>query len=189
MLIDNAIENFFLKYNRESMEYIDNLSSDLGLTTRSYKIKLFDIKESFDRANQYLQEYASYHVMYKDHPARSSKDVIFEAANKFVRNDICLEYDYKYADVSKFVQSYIEGVNTLLITIDECKSKMIDNDVAFEAVGDINDICDMFMTRINESFESSMDKLLMASGYTNAQRFKKSREPKPIIDTTESIFL
>lgn len=183
MKIDNAIKDFSEKYDRESMMFIERLSSDIGLNNAGYKIDLFNIRESFENFEKYLKQYSEYKITYLDDPNASSREVIHESTKVFMELELFTPTQFKYADVPSFVTGYVEGVNSLLETIDSCKSRMMESGVELDAIGDVNDFTDQFMERLNELYSESMDKLLLASGYTNHKKFKNPRvttSSKPI---------
>ena len=183
MKIDNAIKEFTEKYDRAAIESIDNLANDLGLKHAGYTIKLFNLKESFDQFATYLNQYAEYKIQYKNDDKASSQDVIKESTNVFMENELFKPVEMKYEELPGFVYSYIEGVNMLTETIDTVKSNMKDADIELEAVGDVNDFADNFMTRLYESFDTAMNKILWASGYNSNKKLMNPSKPltnKPV---------
>lgn len=185
MIIDSAVKEFMEKYNREAIESIDKISENYGLNINNYKIKLFNLKESFDKFQQYIKGYASYKVENLNNEKASPQNAITERTHIFINDGIIEPKEFKYSELPSFVESYVNGINTLLETIDEVKELMTDGNVDQSAIGDINEYVDLFMTKINESFEPAMDKILWASGYNSRQALlnkkrNKNIEKKPV---------
>lgn len=181
MKIDSAIKAFSERYNRDMITSIDTISREKGLVLNGATMKLSNLKESFEMFNEYLKGYAGYMVENKENPNASPHEVIRETVDKFISDELFKESNVKYTDLPQFVQSYVEGVNTILETIDSIKSFMSDAEVVTEAVSDVNDFVDSFMTRLDESFTNDMDRILWASGYNSAQKlFGKHKKEKHV---------
>lgn len=181
MKIDSAIKAFSERYNRDMITSIDTISREKGLVLNGATMKLSNLKESFEMFNEYLKGYAWYMVENKENPNASPQEVIRETVDKFISDELFKESNVKYTDLPQFVQSYVEGVNTILETIDSIKSSMSDAEVVTEAVSDVNDFIDSFMTRLDESFTNDMDRILWASGYNSAQKlFGKHKKEKHV---------
>lgn len=181
MKIDSAIKGFYEKYNRDMIMSIDSVSKDHSLVLTEAKMKLSNIQESFEMFNQYLKGYAGYVVENKNNPKASPQDVIRETVDKFISNELFKESEVKYPDLPKFVQSYVEGINTILETVDTIKSYLTEADVQTESISDVNDFVDKFIDRLNESFDSDMNKILWASGYNSSQRiFGNHKKERPV---------
>ena len=165
MKLDKAINEFMEKYDENAINSIDELSSNIGLRENRISIKLFNLKESFDNFNKYLTQYADYKIKNINNSNASSRENIKVATERFMDNMICKESEIPYGEISEFVKSYLTGVNTLLKTVDNIKDLMESNGVDYESIGDVNDYCDNFIDKINESFEPAMHRILWASGY------------------------
>jgi len=187
MKIDSALRAFTESYDREAIESIDTISKDLGLTNNRMGLQLFNLQESCQHFNDWLKGYASYKVNWKGKPEESSQEVIRESASKMMDSSgMFKEQKVLYADLPKFVQGYVEGIQTLLETVDLVKTTMTEGGVDPEAVGDVNDFCDNFMTKFDEAFHSSMDKILWASGYKSKKNLFRPRSAKK---TEKPVFL
>lgn len=184
MKIDSAINNFLEKYNHEAMESIDRISKDYGLVIKKVPFRVFNIQESFNKFDSWLKGYASYQIESVDSDSdQATFDEISESCDRYINNDeMFVETDVTYDKLPEFVKSYIEGINTLLATVDELNNSMMEADVDPVMVGNINEFVDKFMTRMDESFESTMDRILWASGYNSskaiASRLNGRPEPK-----------
>lgn len=174
MRIDSAIKAFSEKYDRDVFRSIDAISNDYSLRISDSSIKAFNLAESFQTFDQYLKGYASYKVENVNNPQASSQETIRESVRKFIDTQVFKECHVKYGDLPGFVTGYVDGVRTLLETVDEVKRNMVDADVDPEAIGDINEFTDMFMDRLHESFDPSMDRILWASGYNSKARLSAS---------------
>jgi len=177
MKIDSAIKTFYEKYNREAIQSIDNISNDYGLNISDSIIKAFNINESFDKFKTYLEGYTSYKINNKDD--KIDQTAIKERTKVFIDTKIFESCDIKYNQLPKFITGYIEGVNSLCETVDNIKREMIDANIKAEDIGDINEFADMFMDKLHESFDPSMDRILWASGYNAKQRLSKENTDKP----------
>lgn len=182
MKIDNAIKLFTEKYDRSAIQSIQNLSEEYGLNIHKSTIKLFNIKESFDTFNKYITAYANYVVENANNPEASSRESISASVNKFIESQLFKESDVLYSDLPSFIESYVNGINSLNSTIDEAKTTILECDDANpEYAGDINEYADMFMDHLDESFTPAMDRILWASGYNAKQIISgKRKENKPL---------
>ena len=177
MKIDKAIQNFVESYNEDMISYIDNLSNDRSLILTESKISLVDIKDSFDKFNNYLEGYKSY---LKDTPSEKipSKNSIYESVKTFINEELMKETNILYENVDEYVKSYIEEINTTINHVDELKSQMMSDNINLEYVGNVNDFVDMFIEKMEEKFNESMDKLNTASGYKTRQMLNGNYEKK-----------
>lgn len=191
MKIDSALMAFTESYDREAIRSIDMISRDKTLQMsmvggKHMSLKLFNINESCGHFNDWLKGYASYKVNYNGKPEASSQEVIRESVTKMLESSTMFkEEDVTYPELPAFVEGYVNGVQTLLKTVDVVKSTMTENGVDPEAVGDVNDFCDQFMTKLDEAFHESMDKILWASGYNSRKKLfgkrpVKKTTPKPV---------
>lgn len=172
MKIDTALHVFSEKYDREAIESIERISSQLGLQMNGYTVKAFNLTEAFNRFSEYLQGYGAYKAENVDNPKASTQDAIKENVSKFIDGYVFEEKDVKCTDLPGFVRGYVEGITSLIETVDAVKSTMLDAGVAQEAVGDVNDFVDCFMDKLQESFDPAMNRILWASGYNARQRMK-----------------
>lgn len=182
MRIDTAIHAFSEKYDREAVASIDEMSTDRGLALTGATVKAFNMKESFDMFSQYLKEYANYKVGNINNEKASPQTVIKESVSSFIGSQLFKESNVKCTDLSAFVMSYIEGINTLTEAVEEAKKVMNEGDVDPEAIGDINEFADRFMEQLHESFDPFMEKTLWATGYTSKKKLspKRPKENKPV---------
>lgn len=170
MRIDNAIKAFSEKYDREAIQSIDNISKEYGLNIHGNTIKTFNLAESFDMFNQYMNGYAAYKVENVNNPEASNQETIKESVQKFIDTQIFKESETKYADLPNFVMGYVNGINSINETVNEIKRVMTDGDVKAEEIGDINEFTDMFMDKLHEHFDPVMESILWASGYNGKKR-------------------
>lgn len=184
MRIDSAIKLFSEKYDREAIQSIEDISQERGLVLREATIKAFNIHESFDKFSQYLKEYASYKVENCSNVKASPQEVIKESVSSFIGSEVFTECDVKYADLPKFVMDYVAGVSTLSEAVDIAKRIMTEADVDVEAVSDVNEFADRFMDTLHESFDPVMERVLLASGYTN-----KKKRSTPRVQPKKPMFL
>lgn len=180
MKIDSAIKAFSEKYDREAIQSIDAISNDYSLKISNSTIKAFNLNEGFDIFSQYLKGYASYKVENVSNPEATSQDVIKESVKKFIDTQIFKEANIKYTELPLFITGYINGVHKLTETVDSIKRDMTDNNIDAEHIGDINEFTDMFMNKLHESFDPTMDRILWASGYNAKQRLVKGNTDKPV---------
>ncbi|MCM1215466.1 MAG: hypothetical protein NC548_13215 [Lachnospiraceae bacterium] len=184
MKLDSALKAFTENYDREAIESIDTISRDRALNEglingKHHTIKLFNLQESCEYFNNWLKGYAGYKIENKDNSSASDQDSIRNSATKMLESaDLFKESEVLYKDLPGFVQGYVEGVQTLLETVDFVKESMSDHDVDPSAIGDVNDFCDQFMTKFDESFHQSMDKILWASGYKSRKILFRDRSAK-----------
>lgn len=179
MKIDKIKKKFFESYNESAMNSIDELSKEYGLVINNKGINLFNIRESFEKFNTYIEGYCEYIINNKDNENASSRETICESANKFIDEGIFTECLVLYKDTPEFVKTYIEESDHTIDNIDKIKTKLFEAAVDAEYIGDINNFCDLFVDKLNQNFTESMNKLLTASGYKYKNREKKIPEKKP----------
>lgn len=187
MIVDNAIQEFTEKYNRDAIMSIDTISKDLGLNTNGHTLKGFiNIQESFDKFNSFLRGYGEYVVKFNESTERSSvstiKNDFTNSLPKFFENK-----DYKYNELPGYISSYVEGVNSLINTVDTVKGILFENNIDPEYIAAINEFTDNFFGKLQESFDSSMDHILWASGY-NARKRIAERVNKTV-SSSKPVFL
>lgn len=182
MYIDSAIKVFSEKYDRDAIQSIDKISRDYGLVIHEYTIKTFNIKESFDQFAKYLNGYARYLSENKNNENATSREGIRESVKKYIDTQIFEEVNTKYKDLPKFVTEYVNGINIINEAVNNAKRVMVDADVDQESIGDINEYCDMFMTKLHESFDPTMDRILWASGYNTKKKLSGNvkKEAAPV---------
>lgn len=168
MKIDTAIRDFTEKYDRDAIQSIEDISHDLALNNMRASIKAFNMKECFDAFDNHLKGYTAYHQQKQNlnESEQFTNDHIRTRTKAMIDgNGMFKESDLRYSDMPAFVSTYVEGVRSLLKTVDESKSTLLENGVDNDAIADINLFTDMFMEKMNGMFESTMDKMLWASGY------------------------
>lgn len=174
MKIDSAIKNFLEKYDEEAMSSIDNLSKDIGLKHHRLSLPLFNIKECFDIFISCLDVYSNYKIENANNDKAVQQYLILEKVNSIIDSNLFKKKNILYSDLPVFIESYINGINSLLEKVESTKSNMINADVHYEYIGDVNEFTDKFMEKMNKSFYESMDKILTASGYkTNKSLMNK----------------
>lgn len=176
MKIDSVVKDFVESYDEEVMRYLENISSDFALKVSESKIGSIELDESFDQIRKYIEGYSAYKVENKNNDEAVSNDNINEAADKFINNpDLFKECKIPYSDIPKTIQSYIEGVKSIINTINKSKEIMMLEDVGHEDVGYLNSIIDKFTDRITEAFTPVMENFVQASGYNSAQAIKNRK--------------
>lgn len=178
MIIDSAIQVFSEKYDREAIQSIEEISKERGLVLNRATIKAFNMNESFNTFSQYLKEYANYKVENQNNEKASPQDVIRESVDKFIKSQLFKESDILYSDLPDFVMGYVEGIQTLSEAVDEAKRTLSYADIDPEAIGDVNEFADRFMDALHESFDPTMDKILLASGYTSKKKLRSFKEKR-----------
>lgn len=178
MRIDSAVKLFSERYDREAVESIDDLSRERGLVLNDCTIPAFNLNESFTKFSQYLKEYAEYKVKNINNEKASSQEAIQESVAMFIDTQLFREEAVKYADLPKFVVSYVDGIHHLTEAVEESKRVMTEANIDPEAIGDVNDFTDRFMDKLHESFDPAMDKILRASGYTSRKNLREIRQNK-----------
>ena len=169
MKIDNALNLFTERYDREAIESIEKISNEYGLNIHKAELDLFNIQESFDQFTKYITAYANYVVENVNNPKASSESISY-SVNKFISDQLFKESKVRYSDLPSFIESYVNGINTLNLAITEAKNIILDcDDADNEYAGDINEYVDVFMDHLEESFTPAMNKILWASGYNSKQ--------------------
>lgn len=169
MKIDNCIKNFLEKYDREAMSSIDDLSNTFGLVINKRTMPLFNIVEAFNAFNDCLVVYGKYQTETAADKKLAHDDTVKNTL-KFIEEKVFDNKDVLYKDLPSFVASYTEGVKKILNTIEEVKGSINESGIDPEYSADINTFSDKFIEIMDKKFTESMDKILMASGYTNRKR-------------------
>ena len=181
MKIDNVIKSFYETYNREAMESIDRISKEIGLIENGHSINAFNIIDAFDKMESYMKGYANYKITEKTNPNASSQSDIKSLTYKFIDSNVFSECKLGYNEIPAFIESYIKRTDSLIKTLDEIKESMSVADIDQESIGDVNDMADHFVEKLQESFNPVMDKILWASGYNARQRLRNEKvQPKPV---------
>jgi len=187
MKIDSAIREFSEKYNIEAMQSIDEISKELGLNYNKKNhinsIRGFTIKEGFDSFIEFIHGYAKYKVDNIMNERATSHETILNHTKSFIQNKVFTEKPLLYSELPIFVESYISGVKSLQKVTDATKTQMMEAGVDTDSIASINDFMDMFMTRLNESFDPVMNQILWASGYYGKIRLANQGQKvfKPVI--------
>lgn len=170
MILDRAINTFLESYDREAIEFIENMANDQRLGYTDYKINLFNINEAFEKFNTIIENYGKYQTRILTEETKYTHDKVCSDYNAYMESEMIKEDKVKSNDIAKFVKAYIEGVDNTLRHIDEVKTKMMQDGVPGNKIGEINNFADIFMNKVNEAFTESMDKILLASGYKTKQK-------------------
>lgn len=173
MKIDSAIREFSERYDRDAIQSIDNISQDPGLVLRKKTIDVFNIKESFDKFQEFISGYANYKIQNMNNESATPQSLICEHTEKFIDKDLFSETETLYSNLPVFVETYITGVQTLLNLSDSLKTSMFEAGVDSDSIGDINNFMDSFMNKLHESFDPTMDRILWASGYHSNKKLAR----------------
>ena len=115
------------------------------------------------------------------------QNLICEKVESNVNEELFKESQILYNDIPAFVESYISGIKSLTRTADAIKQTMFESGVDPASIGDINNFVDTFVTRLHESFDPTMDRILWASGYNSRLELRK---PKYVTEKVEAaVFL
>ena len=175
MKIDSALKVFSEKNDRNAIQSIEDISQDFGLVIQKSTIKGFNIKEGFDDFQDFLRKYGDYKIenMYND--ASTPQKMICEKVESNINDELFHETDMMYSTLPSFVESYVLGIEEIIKTSDSVKQKMFESGVDHNSIGDINNFVDTFMTRLHESFDPTMDRILWASGYNARAALRKHK--------------
>lgn len=165
MKIDTALKEFVEKYDQRSMQFIQEISQNYALVKQKSKLPLFNIQESFDKFQEYLQGYGTYKLENVNNDKASPQNVIQESVSKFIEKQLFKDTDVLYSDIPKFVESYISGVKSLSSAVNQVKTRLMESGMDADAIANVNDFSDQFMVKLHESFDPAMDKILLTSGY------------------------
>lgn len=189
MKIDNALNNFCERYDREAMESIERISKEIGPVQNDLIIPAFNIKESFDICSAYLRDFGEFVERSLDESKREHKLMAESTAESmhagFERyfnesTNMFTDKQLKYNEFPEFVSSYIEGIQNVTTTVNEITGKMIEEEVRPEIIASVSDFTDMFMERMDEHTYPVVDKMLWASGYTSKKRLAESNHEKVV---------
>jgi hypothetical protein len=179
MKIDNAIKEFLEKYNETAIKSIEEISLDFGLSANKNKINLFNINEGFKNFNEFIDGYVSYKVENINNSEASTNEIIHEQTEGFI-NNLFKNSQFLYSELPSFISTYLSGVKEISEKVDTWKEIMIEAGVDNESIGSINDFVDLFVDKLHESFNPSMDRILWASGFNAKEKLNKSNNSKEL---------
>ena len=184
MKIDNALKEFCEKYDRNAIQSIDDISTDIGLVQNKVTIKGFNMNEAFNSFSSYLRDYVKFMEKAQVEGSQqaklmenTSREQVMKSFSDYTNTNVIKEEALTYDKLPEFISSFIEGVNTLIDNVDNFKEQMTDAGVDNELIGDINEYVDIFMDKLTESMDPVMDKILWATGY-NSKKALFSEEKK-----------
>lgn len=165
MIIDSAIHDFIEKYDREAIQSIDALSKDKASQRNKIKYKLFNIEESFNKFKTLIDNWGKYQIRILTEATNFTEEEAKKQTNDYI-DQLIKEKEIKSEDLSSFIESYLIGIKTVTNSINNTKARMLNENVNQENTIYINEMADRFMNIINNKMNESMEKLLLASGYT-----------------------
>lgn len=186
MKLDRAIKDFTEKYDKEAMQYIERVSSEFGLVYHKQSIPAFNMTTAIDKFAEYLEGYADYKIrMFNEKKGEKqlTEEEITNTTKKWCENvfntkEVTENSQLYYDKIPSFIESYANGVQKLITAVEANKSRMLTEGVDVSSIGIINEYADMFMDQLHVHFDAVMEKVLMASGYTSAQRISGKVKPK-----------
>lgn len=187
MIIERAIKNFTENYNQEMMSSIDKMSKEIGYKANKYKLPAFNINESTNLFKVFIEGYADYKNKNVDNKDAVTQEEIKKNVTNYIESMLFKDQDILYTDIPKYIESYIESINTMYNVINDTKRSMMENSVDQDAIGDVNLFVDEFVERMESKFNPIMDKILWASGYNASQRLAKNSYKDK--DTDKPVFL
>lgn len=172
MIIDSAIHDFITKYDREAIQSIDELSKDKSGKLNKIKYKLFNLTESFDKFKILIDNWGKYQIKILTESTNFTEEQAQDEVDDYI-DKLVKDKDINSEELSSFIESYLIGIKDITNLINSTKARMLDENVNQESTTFINEISDRFMKIINSKMDESMDKLLMASGYTTKKRLSE----------------
>ena len=170
MKFDSMISTFVETYDRTVMDYIDRMPSNFGANYKKHTIDLTRIGESCDTFSKWIKGYTQYCIEESNNGNELTPNSMDSVFDRFIHESTMLQVTpHLYKEIPTFVSGYVEGVNHIVDTINECKSSLLENDVDHTMIGRIDEYADKFADMLQESFNEGMDKLLWASGYRSHQ--------------------
>lgn len=177
MKIDNLVQEFCEKYDRDAIKSIEDISTDIGLNQNNVTIKGFNMKEAFESYTAYLKGYAEFMELAavkgsneEKTMQNSSEDEVSKSFEKYIDTQVIKEASLVYRDLPSFVTSFISGSQKLVQDIEEIKESMLNANVSNDLVGDINVYTDKFVDKLVESMNPVMNEILWASGYNSKKK-------------------
>ncbi len=181
MRIEYAIKSFMEKYDREALHSIDEISKEVGLVAHKATIPTFNLQESFNLFNTYIEDYKNYKIQEPGMFNKTPHSAIVEHTKSTIENDIFNDNKTLYSELPKFINTYIEGVNKLIDVMERTTSEMIHNDVDPESIAFISEATNLFTKKLEVKFDKTMDHILTASGYnTSKMLYNKEKTVAPI---------
>ena len=177
MRIDNVINEFCEKYDRDAMKSIEDISSEIGLVQNNITIKGFNMNEAFKSYTAYLKGYAEFMELAAVEGSKEAKtmekssyDEVAKSFDKYIDTKVINEEALTYDKLPQFISSFIEGVRALNEDVKTIKDCMFEADVPNELIGNVNDYTDKFIDKVVESMDPVMNEILWASGYNSKKK-------------------
>jgi len=175
MYLNESIKCLFNKYDKAAFESLDELSNN-----QAYKIKeLFtegvNLNEAFETFNTYIEGYIQYKLQSVENPSEKIMPLktITENAHYLVDNKLFFNSRILYTDVKNYIESYMNGVNKVMKTIDDGKVKLFEANIDNESIGALDEFSEYFIDKLNDKFYPFIEKMLWASGYTGKKKMQE----------------
>ena len=173
MFLNEAVKTLFTKYDREVFESLDKLSNNQAYKLNELSTKAININEAFDKFNLYLEGYVDYKIENIDNSKSMNQKQITEATHDLIDNKLFQDYRILYTDTKNYIESYIIGVNKLIKTINDGRSKLFESDIDNQSIGALEEFGEYFIDKVNEKFYSFIENMLWASGYNSKKKLKE----------------
>ena len=167
-----VLVNFFERYSPEAIRSIDRMSGDLTLQMSKFKAFTFD--DGSSKFLEYVDGYADYKMERVEETDKryQTNEAILEHTKSFVRDDLIRETKLPFKQASTFVENVLKHLGSLPGKAEEVQTRLMEAGLDNESVGTVIEIVDDYATYLYESVCPVIDRLLWASGYNSAQRFK-----------------
>jgi len=181
MKVDSLQKEFINKYDENAMKFIDRLSKNKSFTFNKNSIKAFNLKESMDDFQKVLDGFSTYKIQSMKENNSVSNEVILNKMETSINKDFFHESKLLYSDFSSFIGTYLNSIIEMVETTNNVKSSMMEAGVDQDSIAVVNEITDMFIDRLQESFNPVMESILWASGYKSHQiLFNNKTTVKPV---------
>lgn len=188
MNIDNALQEFTEKYDRDAIKSIDDISKEIGLVQNKYTIDAFNMNEAFDSFTKYLKGYACFieqAAKSNDKAAKTmehtKKPEVDDSFKRYIDTECVKEQKLTYDQLPEFVEAFLIGVQQLSSDVTEIQESLDNIDADQETIGGINEYANEFLESVWNQMNPVMDKILWASGYNSNKKLMNPSKKKETV--------
>lgn len=163
MTKDRMISDFIQTYDRAMMESVEEVSKEFGLVIHNHTIEVNDITEAKNTFCEFVNDFSKYRLNVER--PNISMDEIKHHTENMIKTEMFNVTRWKYKDLPIYVESYLNSIKEIDSFVEDCRFKLFHADANQEDMGFLTEATELFYDEMKNKFDSSMDKILTASGY------------------------
>lgn len=178
MTKDRILSEFVDTYDRTMMESVENISKEFGLVIHNHTIDVNDINEAKNNFCEFVNDFTKY----KMNETKNTKNVSLDEIRTHTKNMVTTEMfntaKWRYKDLPAYVESYVNLISEVDKFVEECRVKLFEYEANQDDIGFLTEATELFYDTMKSKFDSSMDKILTASGYKSKKAIsEKTKSP------------